>query len=416
MNSLLRQKLQKLPSSPGIYFYKNSQDEIIYIGKASILKNRVRQYFQHSIPNPKTQALVQEIADIDWITVDTELDALFLESEMIKRYLPKWNILLRDDKNVSYVRINFQDTIPFISFTRNPLDDQATYFGPFYSQTAIKKALRYLRRIFPYYDRPYNGKKTLNTDLGLTPGIEINKTTPAIYHANLKKLTAYLQGQRPQILKELKHAMQQASKSQNYELAATIRNQLTNLQSLNQKIVFSDEEFFDLSSDQALVELQHLLQLPKPPHRIEGYDISHHSGTNVVASMVVFTNGLATRTSYRKFKLKKDSNNDFANLREILTRRFKHSKWPLPDLILIDGGAPQLRAVQTLISAQNIPFCAFTENNILIIPTPHQPQSFQSHHLPTNSHALKLLQRVRNETHRFAIAYHSLLKRQNLFK
>ena len=192
MNDSFKQKLKKLPSAPGVYFHKNTEGEIIYVGKAAVLKNRVRQYFQKNQKDAKTEALVREIADTDWIVVDTEMDALFLESEMIKRYKPKWNILLRDDKTVSYVRITMNDEVPYISFTRNPLDDKATYIGPFYGKSAIEKAVRSLRKIFPYYTRPYSGYKTLDTDLGLTPGIEIDKVTAKDYKRNLRKLIRYL--------------------------------------------------------------------------------------------------------------------------------------------------------------------------------------------------------------------------------
>ena len=159
MTDTLRNKLKKLPVAPGVYFHKNQAGEIIYIGKAAVLKNRVRQYFQKTVKDPKTTALVQEIADVDWQVVDTEMDALFLESEMIKRYMPKWNVLLRDDKTVSYIRINFQDKIPHVSITRTPLDDGAKYVGPFYGKSAIERSLRILRKIFPFYDRPYTGRK-----------------------------------------------------------------------------------------------------------------------------------------------------------------------------------------------------------------------------------------------------------------
>ena len=176
MHDALKKKLKTLPAAPGVYFHKNKAGEIIYVGKAAVLRNRVRQYFQKSHKDPKTTALVAEIYDTDWIVVDTEMDALFLESEMIKRYMPKWNILLRDDKSVSYVRIDMKSEVPYVSFTRNPVDDKATYIGPFYGKSSIERAVRILRHIFPYYDKPYTGKKTLNTDLGLTPGIEIGKT------------------------------------------------------------------------------------------------------------------------------------------------------------------------------------------------------------------------------------------------
>ena len=150
MDMALKQKLSKLPASPGVYFHKNAAGEIIYVGKAAVLKNRVRQYFQKSKKDVKTEALVREIADTDWIVVDTEMDALFLESEMIKRYMPKWNILLRDDKTVSYIRITMNEEVPYLSFTRTPVDDKATYIGPFYGKLVVDKAVRMLRRIFPY--------------------------------------------------------------------------------------------------------------------------------------------------------------------------------------------------------------------------------------------------------------------------
>ena len=259
MNESLKQKLAKLPVAPGVYFHKNQAGEIIYVGKAAVLKNRVRQYFQKSSKDAKTAALVREIYDTDWIVVDTEMDALFLESEMIKRYMPKWNILLRDDKTVSYVRISMNEEVPNVSFTRTPMDDKATYIGPFYGKLAVAKALRILRRVFPYYDKPYTGKKTLNTDLGLTPGIEIGKTTPKDYKRNLRKLIRYLEGGREKLLKELEKTMYDEAEKGNYELAAEARDQLFSLKGLKKKIVFSDKEFLDISSDRALKLLQELL-------------------------------------------------------------------------------------------------------------------------------------------------------------
>lgn len=415
MTDTLRNKLKKLPVAPGVYFHKNQAGEIIYIGKAAVLKNRVRQYFQKTTKDPKTTALVQEITDVDWQVVDTEMDALFLESEMIKRYMPKWNVLLRDDKTVSYIRINFQDKIPHVSITRTPLDDGAKYVGPFYGKSAIERSLRILRKIFPFYDRPYTGRKTLNTDLGLTPGIEINQTTPTLYKRNLRKLVRYLEGGRHKLLKDLKKQMDTLATAGKYEQAAEARDQYFGLRELERKIVFSDKEFLDLSADRALSELQALLRLPEPPRRIEGYDVSHQSGTNVVAAMVVFTNGVANRSAYRKFKIKQDQNDDFANLREVLARRLKHTEWPCPDLILIDGGEPQLRAIYDILSPTGIPYFGLAEQpeTIVVPKNSTQVTHFQA---PRNSHIIKLVQRIRDEAHRFAITYHTLLKRKNMLK
>ncbi len=421
MREQLLQKLKTLPASPGVYFHKGANGEIIYVGKAAVLKNRVRQYFHHTQKDPKTEALVREIADTDWIVVDTEMDALFLESEMIKRYMPKWNILLRDDKTVSYVRIDMKSEVPYVSFTRTPQDDKATYIGPFYGKSAVEKALRILRKVFPYYDKPYDGKKTLNTDLGLTPGIEVGRVTPEEYKKNLRKLRLYLEGGRHKLIKELEKQMQQAAKSENFEEAAAIKSQLFGLRELQKKIVFSDKEFLDISSDQALTDLQKLLHLPNPPKRIEGYDISHQSGTNVVGSMVVFTNGASDRSEYRKFKLRHQRNDDTANLREVIERRLKHSEWPFPDLVILDGGVGQVNAVRDLLTAQHIPVIGrdksgdHTRNASvrIIVPT---NQDFQEITLSPDSHIAKLIARIDDEAHRFAITYHTLLKRKNMLK
>lgn len=421
MRDQLLQKLKNLPSSPGVYFHKNADNEVIYVGKAAVLKNRVRQYFHKTEKDPKTVALVREIADTDWIVVDTEMDALFLESEMIKRYMPKWNILLRDDKTVSYVRIDLKSEVPYVSFTRTPQDDKATYVGPFYGKLAVEKALRILRKVFPYYDKPYDGKKTLNTDLGLTPGIEIGKTTPQEYKKNLRKLILYLEGGRHKLISELEKQMQQAAKAENFEEAAEIRKQLFGLKELQKKIVFSDKEFLDISSDQALVDLQMALHLSEPPRRIEGYDISHQSGTNVVGSMVVFVNGASDRAEYRKFKLRQQKNDDTKNLHEVIERRLKHPEWPFPNLVILDGGIGQVNAVKDLLTEHKIAVIGrdksgdHTRNAEVRIIIP-QEDGYRTLHLPSGSHIAKLIARIDDEAHRFAITYHTLLKRKQMLK
>lgn len=421
MRQALLEKLRTLPSAPGVYFHKDAHSNVIYVGKAAVLKNRVRQYFNKTGKDPKTAALVREIADTDWIVVDTEMDALFLESEMIKRYMPKWNILLRDDKTVSYVRIDLKSAVPYVSFTRTPQDDKATYIGPFYGKTAVEKALRILRKVFPYYDKPYDGKKTLNTDLGLTPGIEVGKTTPAEYKKNLRKLCLYLEGGRHRLIKDLEKQMTTAAKEQKFEEASELKKQLFGLRELQKKIVFSDKEFLDISSDQALVDLQMLLRLPEPPRRIEGYDISHQSGTNVVGSMVVFVNGASDRAEYRKFKLRSQKNDDTANLREVIERRLKHQDWEFPNLVILDGGVGQVNAVQDLLTEQHIAVIGrdksgdHTRNAAVRIIVP-LAEGYNTLTLPADSHIAKLIARIDDEAHRFAITYHTLLKRKQMLK
>lgn len=420
----LKAKLKTLPSAPGVYFHKNQKGEVIYVGKAAVLKNRVRQYFQNTEKDSKTEALVAEIFDTDWIVVETEMDALFLESEMIKRYMPQWNILLRDDKTVSYVRIDMNNPVPFVSTTRNPLDDGATYIGPFYAKNTILKSLRILRKIFPFYDKPYDGKKTLNSDLGLTPGIEIGKTTPKEYKKSLRFLIRYLNGDRERLILDLEKQMKSAAALGDFEEAAKLRDEYFGLKGLKRKIVFSDKEFLDLSSDQALLELKQLLGLKEPPRRIEGYDISHISGTNTVASMVVFQNGVSDRTAYRKFKIRSSKNDDTASMYEVIFRRLKHKEWAFPDLIILDGAIPQLGAVINLLESVHIPVIGRNKSGDhtrnadvnVIIPVRNTDGSYEyrSKFYSNESHLAKLIARIDEESHRFAITYHRQLRSKQL--
>ena len=417
MDTALKQKLDKLPASPGVYFHKDKNGEIIYVGKAAVLKNRVRQYFQKSKKDIKTEALVKEIADTDWIQVETEMDALFLESEMIKRYMPKWNILLRDDKSVSYIKVSMQLEVPDVSITRNPIDDGATYIGPFYAKLTIEKALRILRKVFPYYNKPYTAKKTLDTDLGLTPGIEIGRSTPKDYKRNLRKMIRYLKGDREKLMRDLEKTMKKEANAGNFELAAEARDQLFGLKELKKKIIFSDREFLDISSDQALAQLQKILNLNEPPRRIEGYDISHQSGTNTVGSMVVFINGASARNEYRKFKIRSSTNDDLKSMVEIITRRLKHAEWEYPNLVVLDGGITQVRAVEPLLKPLGIRVIGRDKSGnhsksaevVLVV-------NDEKIKLDKTSHIARLIARIDEESHRFAITYHSLLKRKSMLK
>jgi excinuclease ABC subunit C len=439
-------KLKALPREPGVYFHKDAQGTIIYIGKAAVLKNRVRQYFQTSRGRDvKTEALVREIRDVDWVTVESEIDALFLEAELIRRYMPRYNILLRDDKAMSYIRIDYDSDYPTVATTRRPLDDGARYFGPYSSTTSIRQALKLLRRVFPYATRRIVGQKraTLHYHLGLDPGLEEGRTSLDEYRSNLRKLMAYIEGKRVAIIRELEQEMKVAAKAQNFELAAKKRNQLNSLNRLSHQIIFSDREFMDISKDYALTELVDLLGLESYPFRIEGYDISHMQGTDVVASMVVFNNGVSDKAEYRKFKTKINHNNDFYNMNETLNRRLSERNvkaWGKPSLVLIDGGKGQLDAAIRARDDQGqsqIPFIGLAkrEEQIVIQKPSAKPglegqsnvalnyevlhklggfatesDDFILVNVPHSTNLIKLLQRVRDESHRFAVSYHTVLK------
>jgi excinuclease ABC subunit C len=436
VNKALEAKLKTLPRSPGVYFHKSGNGEIIYVGKAAVLKNRVRQYFQNSRDmDAKTRALVAEIEDTDWIETESEIDALFFESEMVKRYMPRYNILLRDDKSQLFVRIDMKSEWPHVAFTRNPADDDADYFGPYYNGYAVKKALRYLRKTFPYFTKlpAGKGRSDLDVHLGLSPAASVSSSE---YKVILRNLIRYLKGERVALVRELERAMKTAAGLHDFETAATYRNKLNNLRELQRRIMFGDKEFLNISKDKALGDLVDLLGLKKVPSRIEGYDISHMSGTNVVASMVVFTNGVSDRANYRKFKTRIEHNNDFYNMNETIMRRLSEKNvkaWGYPDLVLIDGGKGQLDAAiqaRDERERQSIPFIGLAkrEEQIVIHHTKSNvvlnkqkvkeldgyitvTEDFTLVNLPHSSHVVKLLQRVRDESHRFAVSYHTVLKR-----
>lgn len=461
MNTKLEEKLKTLPRSSGVYFHKGKSGEIIYVGKAAVLKNRVRQYFQSTRDmDIKTRALVAEIVDTDWIETESEVDALFLESEMVKRYMPRFNILLRDDKSQLFVRIDMNNQWPYVSFTRNPADDGADYFGPYFNGYAVKKALRYLRKVFPYYTKPHKESERADLDvhIGLSPRPEISSSD---YKTNLRKLIRYIQGGRKAIIKELEKEMRLAAKLHDFESAALLRNKLNDLRELQRRIMFGDREFLDISKDRALSHLVDLFSLHKIPARIEGYDISHMSGTNVVASMVVFTNGVSDRAKYRKFKTLTQQNDDYRNIYETLGRRLSEKNvksWGMPDLILIDGGKGQLDAGLRAMEERGLTIptisIAKREEEVIVhmsrsnvgtnkllelLENPNQDVSVSKsgEYLIVNLHpgqvnasshsknlrsgntfsmysdVTKLFQRIRDESHRFAISYHTVLKRKN---
>ena len=436
----LSKKLSQIPNQPGVYFHKDASGEIIYVGKAAVLKNRVRQYFQASRSrDPKTEVLVAEICDVDWMVVDSELEALFLEAEMVRRYMPRFNILLRDDKSLTYIRIDYDSDYPTVGTTRRPMDDGAKYYGPYFSAQSVKQALKSLRKAFPYATRRIPGQKraSLHYHLGLDPGLEEGRTSLEFYRANLRKLIAIIEGRRPGIEREVERDMNRASKVKDYELAAKFRNQLFALRGLNKQVIFSDKEFLDISKDHALNELVNLLSMAKFPNRIEGYDISHMQGTDVVASMVVFTNGVSDKAEYRKFKTKINHNNDFYNMNETLKRRLSEKNrkaWGLPGLVLIDGGKGQLDAAiqaRDEQGAHQVPFIGLAKREEQIVIhklksgvkinelSLHQlggyatdTEDFILVNLPHNTNLVKLLQRIRDESHRFAVSYHSVLKQK----
>ena len=433
MNRYLADKIKKLPLKPGVYLFKSVANEIIYVGKAVRLRQRVGQYFSKRVRDNKTLALVNEITDLDWIQTESELDALILEAELIKRHQPRYNILLRDDKSNTYIKITLYKDIPDITLVRLPNDDRATYFGPYYNAYPIRQALRYLRRIFPYFIRPYGSKSqtSLYRQIGLEPDVS---TSGALqnYRRDLRQIVKFLSGGRLKVTADLEKSMRCAAEQQDFETAKTYRDKLCHLRSLQQKIHLQEYGVDSVMYDPGIRAVKELFGLKAEPYRIEGFDVSHLGGTNVVASMVVFVNGLPSRPDYRRFKMRIDQNNDVMAIKEVLSRRFRPAnvaKWGVPDLILIDGGRPQLAtAVEqlTVLGKANVPIFALAEKfeeiivsqagSNITLPTDLICRRIGGDYLAVNlskeDPALRLFQRLRDEAHHFAINYQTELKRK----
>ncbi|MCB9834851.1 excinuclease ABC subunit UvrC [Candidatus Nomurabacteria bacterium] len=424
----IKQALAVLPKSPGVYIFKNTTGQVIYVGKAINLSRRVKSYFQKRDHDLKTARLVEKIADIEMIETESELAALLLEAELIKRYKPQYNILLRDDKHYLYIRVS-KDPYPIISYVRRIENDYADYYGPFPASYQVKKLLTQIRRVIPFItDQQWPKVSKLSYQIGINPSPDVD---PDDYRDQIRRIKLILTGKFKALAQELEMEMQASSQSQDYEKAALIRNQLRFLSSLRRiKGVMIDS--IDLSADSALLELGQIAGLDQPPARIEAYDISNFQGKDQVASMVVFTSGLPDTQEYRKFKIKTKGPNDFAMMQEVVTRRQKRS-WEKPDLILIDGGKGQLssalKAMQHFWPGQPVFGLAKREEEMVFDQDALTKVSLEKYRqyiyqdgnywvvkLPKSNPVSQLIQRIRDEAHRYAITYHRQVRKKRIIR
>lgn len=431
---MFRPDLKNLPTEPGVYLYKQAS-EVIYVGKAKNLKKRISQYFQKNIEDAKTRQLVASIENLDYIITETELDALLLESELVKRYMPKFNILLRDDKSAIYIKLNQKSPYPYFSYSRTAGDSESTYIGPFYNASTIKALMKSLRRIFPYSTHKNLPKRAcMHAQIGRCPNLEEHPENISKYKKDILSIKKVLAGQRLNLISDLTRTMKLAAAKLDFEQAEVIKRKIIALSSVAKNIsIFDDTKLAE--QDGALLSLRNLLSLDAAPKRIEGYDISHMSGVDTVASMVVSTNGLADKAQYRIFHTKIPGNDDFAHMREVIRRRFstKNSSWLRPNLILIDGGKGQLSSAIESLSLRdlNIPIVGLAKKHETIVIDDQKSGVKLNHpeliklegaflkdanftlvNLPLNSAVIKLFQRIRDESHRFGVLHHVKLKRR----
>ncbi len=411
-----KEKIKTIPSSPGVYFFKDKHGEVIYIGKASQLKKRISSHFTRPGNLPKNSSLVSLICDIDYVVTGSAQEALLYEAHLIKKHKPKFNAAFRDDKACPVLKLTIGEEYPrlFIARKKKPAcpragDDNALYFGPFTSAKALKPALALMRKIFPLRTcRKMPKSACLNYYLKqcLAPCIQREKKD--IYGQVVKDVILFLEGSRKQLITRLNKRMAQYAAKQEFEKALFARNQIKALIFLTTPRQQTGE---------ALKKLKELLGLKNMPRRIEALDISNIGGKEAVGSLVSFIDGEPQKINYRRFKIKFVRKiDDYAMIKEVIARHGRHlieEKERKPDLLIIDGGRGHLSIALTQLKAmglEDVAVAAMTkEHEYLYIENRRQPiELFEF------SKVLFLMQRIRGEAHRFAISYHHKLRSKSM--
>jgi excinuclease ABC subunit C len=428
-SSNLKEKVGSLPRLPGCYLFKDNRERVIYVGKAKSLRDRVGSYFNTKVEvNTKTYALIQRINDIDFVEAGSDIEALILEAELIKKHRPKYNISLKDDKSYLYIVIRAGKLPIVLTARKSDIMPKDAVFGPYPDGATAKYVIHTVRKIFPFRDcsstkfsrYKKQEKPCLYGHIGLcqAPCVfeDVRKYKQSINH--LKKL---LSGRGLKVLKDLKREMKIASEKQKYEEALSYRNLIQKFEYIREKHNPVQEYLENpyLLEDRALESLESLknsLEVLKDlPKRIECYDVSNISGKEAASSMVVATNGRIDKSQYKKFKIKlKSTPDDFGMLQEVLRRRLKRNDWPHPNLIVVDGGKGQVSAILDVMNELKIfvPLLGLAKKFETIVYK--KDGEFVEKRLPSSDPGLKLLVQLRDESHRFAQRYHHLLRMKKL--
>ncbi len=405
----------KLPHKSGVYQFFNSKKEIIYVGKAIDLNKRVASYFNKEVAG-KTAALVSQIKSVETIIVESELEALILEANLIKKYRPLYNIRLMDDKDYLYIGITKEEFPKVITVRKKDLKPIKKYYGPFPSSRTVKDTLKLLRRVFPWCSNPpgvrnKNLRACFYYHIKLCPGACVGLISKDDYNKIIQRFSKFLDGKKEELVKELTNEMTVFSKDEKFEEAAKIKKTLEGIFYLTQtnraQVYLENPNFLEDENKTALEQLKNDLNLEKLPERIEGYDISNIGGKESVGSLVVLTNGEIDKSQYRRFKIHMTGKpNDVGMHREMMRRRLKND-WPLPDLIIIDGGRGQVRGAKMELNLAkiDIPIFGLAKREEWLYP----PEG-DIIKLPKKNLSLRLLQKLRDESHRFAVSYHRKLR------
>lgn len=381
--------INNLPDTPGIYLFKKGR-QILYIGKATSLKDRVKSYFTRDIlliRGPKVEKMVGEATRVDYVQTDSVLEAMILEVNEIKKYKPLYNTKEKDDKSYNFVTVT-KENFPKVTITRGKGD-----YGPYPRSSELKEALKIVRKIFPFRDEKCRitskSKPCFNAQIGLCPGPCAGRITKEEYRKTIRNIKLFFEGKKEMLIKNLEKDMQALAKKQEFEKANMIKRKIFAL---------------DHIQDIAMIKHQLTTNNQRPTtFRVEAYDVAHLSGKDVVGVMTVVEDGELNKSQYRKFKIKNDRNDDTKNLQEILERRFNHLEWRSPDLVVVDGGVAQINVAR---GVTKIPVVAVTKDErhkakkILGLPTTYNQQStIEKQILLANA-----------EAHRFAIGYHRKLR------
>lgn len=430
MTNILKDQIKNMPSSPGVYLMKDYAGKIIYIGKAKNLKKRVASYFRSDV-EPKVVAITSSLRHIDYLLASSESEALIIERQLINQLQPYFNSMWRDDKSYPYLKLTLKEDFPRLFFTRKLIKDRSEYFGPYPHVFQIKKLIKWLQRMFKFRPCAINFaeqnlpkiekvKSCLYYHTNRCPAPCLGKISSKEYKKQIRGLALFLRGKYRQLEKNWEKEMAEASRQMDYEKAAELRDRLTAIQSMDEKVTVREIGPQDLprSLDYTakLEELKNALGLSRWPIAIEGFDISNISGTEAVGSMVRFLNGRPDKDNYRKFKIKTVSGiDDFAMIKEVVYRRYKYLRdenISFPDLIFVDGGKGQLSAALEAVGSLKlkIPVVSLAKKEEeIFIPGSKNPLD-----LPRDSKALQLLQAIRDEAHRFAVSFHHLRRKKSL--
>lgn len=429
MSSDVKEKVRRLPDKPGVYLMKDRLGRIIYVGKAKSLKKRVSSYFQPSrnftVQHPKIRALLGLIEDFDVVEVKSEPEALLLEGKLIKQWRPRYNTDFTDDKRFLLVRVDLTEELPRFRLTRLKKEDRSRYFGPFAHSGLLRKTLAQMRRQFGILLADANPQKLPDGTWQLYDDVrrEIYSFPNAVgaeeYRQRVLDACAFLEGKSREWLETLRGEMAAAAERQEFEKAASLRDVVFALE----KTLAKTRRFERTDptrperDDEAVRALGNALGLPQPPRTMECFDISHISGTFVVASMVHFADGRPDKDHYRRFQIKSFiGNDDFRAMEEVVGRRYRRladEGRPFPDLVVIDGGRGQIGAALKAFVALNLTPPALIglakKNETIIFPDERPPLN-----LPLDHPGLNLLQRLRDEAHRFANTYNATLRSKKI--